>query len=66
MGQSSELHSPHQDPILGFLFFLNLVREIIFLTEEYYLVIIESISHVQPFCDLIDCSPPGSSVHGLF
>ena len=25
----------------------------------------ESLSHVQ-LCDLMDCSPPGSSVHGVF
>ena len=25
----------------------------------------ESLSHVQ-VCDLMDCSPPGSSVHGIF
>ena len=23
-------------------------------------------SHVQSFCDPMDCSPPGSSVHGIF
>ena len=24
------------------------------------------LSHVQLFCDRVDCSPPGSSVHGIF
>ena len=24
------------------------------------------LSHVQLFCDPIDCSPPGSSAHGIF
>ena len=24
------------------------------------------LSHVQFFCDPMDCSPPGSSVHGTF
>ena len=24
------------------------------------------LSCVQPFCDPMDCSPPGSSVHGTF
>ena len=23
------------------------------------------LSHLQLFCDLMDCSPPGSSVHGI-
>ena len=27
---------------------------------------IESLSQVQLFCDTMDCSPPGSSVHGIF
>ena len=25
-----------------------------------------SLSHIQPFCDPMDCCLPGSSVHGLF
>ena len=28
-------------------------------------VFVWSLSHVQPFCDPMDCSPPGSSVHGI-
>ena len=27
--------------------------------------IVESLSHVRLFCDPMDCSPPGSSVHGI-
>ena len=27
-------------------------------------VAVKSFGHLQPFCDLTDCSPPGSSVHG--
>ena len=26
----------------------------------------QSVSHVQLFCNPMDCSPPGSSVHGIF
>ena len=26
----------------------------------------QSLSHVQLFCDPVDCSPPGSSAHGIF
>ena len=26
----------------------------------------QSLSHAQLFCDSMDCSPPGSSVHGIF
>ena len=26
---------------------------------------VQSLSHVQHFCDSMDCSPPGSSVHGI-
>ena len=27
--------------------------------------LVESLSYVQRFCDPMDCSPPGSSVHGI-
>ena len=27
---------------------------------------VKSLSCVQLFCDRMDCSPPGSSVHGIF
>ena len=30
-----------------------------------YLVVIYLLSHVQLFCDPMDYSPPGSSVHGV-
>ena len=30
-----------------------------------YVVVVESLSHVQVFCDPIDHSLPGSSVHGI-
>ena len=29
------------------------------------LFIVESLSHVWPFCSSLDCSPPRSSVHGV-
>ena len=29
-------------------------------------VLVSSLSGVQFFCDSMDCSPPGSSVHGIF
>ena len=29
------------------------------------LVVVELLNHVQFFCNPIDCSPPGSSVHGF-
>ena len=28
--------------------------------------VIYPLSHVQPFCDPMDCSPPGSPAHGIF
>ena len=28
-------------------------------------VVVYSLSHVQLFCDFMDCNPPGSSVHGI-
>ena len=31
----------------------------------YWPFVVESLSHVHLFFDLIDCSPPGSSVHGI-
>ena len=31
-----------------------------------FLVVVLSLSHVQLFCNPEDCSPPGSSVHGIF
>ena len=30
-----------------------------------YVVVVESLSHVRLFCDPIDRSSPGSSVHGI-
>ena len=30
-----------------------------------FLFIVESLSHVQLFCDPMDCGPPGASVHGI-
>ena len=30
-----------------------------------HFVVAQSLSHVQLFCDPVDCSPPGSSVHGI-
>ena len=33
---------------------------------EYFLWLhAYSLSHVQLFCDPVDCSPPGPSVHGI-
>ena len=29
-------------------------------------VVVQSLSHIHLFCDSMDCSPPGSSVHGIF
>ena len=29
-------------------------------------VCVSVLSHVQLFCDPMDCSPPGSSAHGVF
>ena len=31
----------------------------------YVFVVVQSLSHVQLFCDPMDCSKPGSSVHGI-
>ena len=30
-----------------------------------YLVVVQSLCHAQFFCNPMDCSPPGSSVHGI-
>ena len=30
-----------------------------------FVVIVYFLNHVQLFCDSMDCSPPGSSVHGI-
>ena len=32
-------------------------------TSEF--VVNQSLRHIQPYCDPLDCSPPGSSVHGI-
>ena len=33
---------------------------------EYKIIVaVQSLSHVQLFCDPMDCSPPGSSVSGI-
>ena len=34
--------------------------------ESPLLLVVWSLSHVQLFCDPMDCSPPGTSVHGIF
>ena len=31
-----------------------------------YLVVVQSLNHVQLFCGPMECSLPGSSVHGIF
>ena len=28
-------------------------------------IVVESLCHIRPFYDPVDCSPPGSSVHGV-
>ena len=33
--------------------------------ESPLLLVVWSLSHVQLFCDPMDCSPPGTSVHGI-
>ena len=33
--------------------------------KDPFVVVIQSLSHVQLFCDSMDCSLPGSSVHGI-
>ena len=32
----------------------------------YFVVVVQSLSHIHLFCDLMDCSQPDSSVHGIF
>ena len=34
-------------------------------TEDMRAIVIWSLSHVWLFCNPMDCSPPGSSVHGI-
>ena len=41
---------------------INKIREQIM---SLFLVVVQSLSRVQVFCDLVDCSPPSSSVHGV-
>ena len=31
----------------------------------FCVVVVQSLSHVPLFCDPMDCSPPGSFVHGI-
>ena len=35
--------------------------------QEYldHVVVVYSLNHIWLFCNLMDCSPPGSSVHGI-
>ena len=35
-------------------------------TERGAFVVVHSLSRVQLFCDRVDGSPPGFSVHGIF
>ena len=33
---------------------------------RYKVAVAESLNHIRLFFNLMDCSPPGSSVHGIF
>ena len=35
------------------------------LIPSIQILCVQLLSHVQLFCDPMDCSPPGSSVHGI-
>ena len=42
---------------------INKIREQIM--SLFLVIVVQSLSRVQVFCDLVDCSPPSSSVHGV-
>ena len=37
-----------------------------FMYMKHIVVVVQPLSHIQPFCDPMDCNPLGSSVHGIF
>ena len=37
-----------------------------FLKPNFLSIVVKSLSHIQLFYDPMDCSPSGSSVHGIF
>ena len=45
---------------------LWIVCKCVYTSLHYYVVVVQLLSRVQLFCKLIDCSPPGSSVCGIF
>ena len=40
--------------------------DIYLIKAHFPLLLFQLLSHVQLFCDPMNCSPPGSSVHGIF
>ena len=47
----------------SFLFFISTPLDIH--SESFVVVFVKSLSHVGLFCDPVDCSLPGFSVHGI-
>ena len=45
--------------------FSNLEKKNKYVKYPLFVVVVESLSHVQLFCNPMDCSTPGSSVHGI-
>ena len=35
-------------------------------SPKVFFIVVQSLNHVYLFCDFMDCSPSGSSVHGIF
>ena len=44
---------------------LSLFFKVIISHSSLSFALVQSLSHVQHFCDSMNCSPPGSSVHGI-
>ena len=58
-------------PVLFFLFSLSIIYIYMYIylhththTHTPVVIVVQSLSHVR-LCDPTDCSPPGSSVHGI-
>ena len=62
----------HPESVTNFAIFFSLLSNIlcfclflgVFEPFDSLVVVVSLLSCVQLFCDLMDCSPPGSSVHG--
>ena len=60
------LHKLYYKQYMKATFTFSVVTYLNFIFNLILCFLVLSLSHVQLFCNPEDCSPPGSSVHGIF